>query len=449
MRCASRSLTYWFSPSGTYGLVLEDQPNTADQVFLSGLILCGLLVLFQRRSRWPQLLRSNGWMVALFAYMALSVLWAPDTFVSMKRWIRVAGDLVMALIVLSEADALEAVWAVLRRTAYLHVPLSLVLSKYFPALGRLGSKSWEEPDMWIGVSVQKNAMAEFLIFPAIFFVWSLMQARRQGRPLIKLPVFKLPVEVVYLVMMGYLLLVHQARSTTSLAALVLGLTMLFLLGRGQFERRRFWLPVLGLVVACIGASLVCQVLTNSSLSALALKLQGKDATLTGREDFWPILINFGMRHPILGAGYGGFWTQQMRDYFLDLHVYGFIPHAHNGYIETFVNLGFVGLVLLAGCILKAFVSAWRMLPYDFEYARMRISLLAAILLHNYTEAGFPRDNNIVWFVFLMMALNVPGREGNQLSPLIEQDLENRDGQAGQLRARAADPELVLTAGAYA
>jgi len=78
--------------------------------------------------------------------------------------------------------------------------------------------------------------------------------------------------------------------------------------------------------------------------------------------------------------------------------------AHNGYLETFANLGLVGVALLAWIILGSFGSVSKMLAGDFEYGRMRLVLLITVLVMNYTEATIPRGNHLWWFGFLMVVV---------------------------------------------
>jgi exopolysaccharide production protein ExoQ len=67
--------------------------------------------------------------------MLISILWSDFPFISLKRWVRTAGCSIMALVVLSEANPYEAMHAILRRTIYVVMPLSVVLVKYYPHLG--------------------------------------------------------------------------------------------------------------------------------------------------------------------------------------------------------------------------------------------------------------------------------------------------------------------------
>ena len=83
-----------------------------------------------------------------------------------------------------------------------------------------------------------------------------------------------------------------------------------------------------------------------------LKSFGKGHTLSGRTELWEEGFALGMERPILGHGYNAFWVQgnpRAEQLWFDYHIYarnGF--HFHNLYMETFVELGIAGVILIIG-----------------------------------------------------------------------------------------------------
>jgi hypothetical protein len=74
-------------------------------------------------------------------------------------------------------------------------------------------------------------------------------------------------------------------------------------------------------------------------------------------------------------------------------------------LETFANLGLVGLALLLWIILHSLKDAAYSARFQFEYSRVRLSLLFAALVMNYAEATFTVGTHLWWFVFLIAAVN--------------------------------------------
>jgi O-antigen ligase len=70
------------------------------------------------------------------------------------------------------------------------------------------------------------------------------------------------------------------------------------------------------------------------------------ARLQARADYWHVAWHWGLDHPLRGTGAGTFdlaWAA-----FGDLGKWGEALDAHNLYLETFAELGIVGLVLVCG-----------------------------------------------------------------------------------------------------
>jgi O-antigen ligase len=377
-----------------------------DQIFLGALMVIAWVVLWRRRGRVPEILRSNFFLFMFFGYMGLSVFWSED-IASFKRWIKAIGDLTMALIVTTEPKPLQAMLAVIRRTSYLLIPLSVILVKYFHDLGTIPSRNWA-PDMWIGVSTHKNTLAQLCLFAGIVLLWDAVMTWRDNHQVLRLPLLKVRIDVLYGVMLAYLLYGGgHSKSTTSFLVLVFACGLFLLLER-QHRRGRQIVParfVLGVLLAGLVVHLGMELMFDSSLYVAIAESQGKDATLTGRTELWEDLLIMGQRHPLLGAGYGGFWTRTNGAELKQRHFWG--PHqAHNGYIEIWLQLGLVGLLLFALVIGHALYGVAPFFRKDFEHGRFRLILLLITLLHNYSEAGFPRPTHLVWFVFLLVVINV-------------------------------------------
>ena len=118
---------------------MEGSP--VDRLFYFGLILAAFITISRRGIDWSFVISKN-WPVFLFyAYLLITVLWAESSIVSFKRWVKDFGNIFVVLVILTEVNPQQAFRAVFVRCAYLLIPLSIVLIRYFPSLGRTYSRS--------------------------------------------------------------------------------------------------------------------------------------------------------------------------------------------------------------------------------------------------------------------------------------------------------------------
>ncbi|MBN1364108.1 MAG: O-antigen ligase family protein [Syntrophaceae bacterium] len=393
MRCASRSLTYWLYPAGYYA---DIEGSIHDRIFFIILITAGLIILSRRRVKWNEILTDNSWLFIFFAYMALSAFWSDNIWISLKRWIRAFGDLMMVLIVLTETNQLQAIAKLYRKCFILLLPLSVVLIKYFPHIGRFPSKNWA-PDMWIGVATHKNTLGQLALLAAMYFLWSFLNNRDKGRRVI---------DLVYLMITAYLLNGGGgSRSTTCIVIIFLLVAFYAIVERMKIEPGKIWVLLTTIVVVFFTFNFLSDVLLKSSVYNIFIESLGKDGTLAGRTDLWKDLMQLGMLHPILGAGFGGFWTPEMAAYLKEIHSWG-PGQAHSGYIEIFINLGVVGIVLFILIVFSSLRRTIKQMTVNHDFGLVRLILLLATLLHNYSESGFTRPTHLMWFTFILAVVSV-------------------------------------------
>jgi exopolysaccharide production protein ExoQ len=136
-----------------------------------------------------------------------------------------------------------------------------------------------------------------------------------------------------------------------------------------------------------------------------LQSLGRNSTLTGRTDIWDAVLQVPI-NPLLGAGFESFWMGERLKELWTIPIMNGINEAHNGYLETYLNLGWVGVTLFGLLILTGYRNILRMLRRDPEGARIRLGFFVIAVVYNFTEAG-TRSTDLVWIAFLFAVIGVP------------------------------------------
>lgn len=386
----SRPLSEWLQGSEP-GLetapinYLEGSPLDRTVYFL--LIVAGLLVLFGRRERLAGIVWQNKWLFLFYLYLFLSITWSDYSYVSFKRLIKDFGNVIMALVVLSEIHPYQAVRSVLLRSAYLLIPLSVVTIKYFPDVGRYYDR-WAHTAYFSGVAGDKNLLGMALFVCGLFLFNEFLDSRK-GPDAERL---RAGIPLMVLIMMAFWLLM-KAYSVTAIVCTILGAVILYVLKRGGRQR----------LVISISIAAVLGLFTFSVLDfgALLGGLLGRDVTLTGRTEIWRILLDEKI-NPLLGTGFYSFWLGSRIDKLSEQYHFT-LNEAHNGYLETYLNSGIVGLALLVLVLAFSLRARWRELGIGTPAAPFYVSFLIATVLYNISEATFNRLS-IIWFTFMIVIL---------------------------------------------
>lgn len=392
----SRSPTDWLNLGGFVSLSPTEEGSPIDALVYFILLAAGIYVLNKRQVRLSEIVRNNGWLVAFLLYGFLAIYWSDFPFVAFKRWIKLFNHPVMVLVLFTEPDPKEAVIRLMKRSAYVLVPMSILFIKYYPELGR-GFEEWSGEGTNKGIAVTKNMLGCSCLVLGLFLFWHVLNAWRTKRSTARRNDILLTAGLLF--MIGWLL--WKAHSATSTLSMLIGVLLLLLLGRPWMNKRLIGVYVL-LAVVMLG---VGQLMFG--IFGRVVDLSGHDSTIVGRAQIWNELLAF-HTNPIFGVGFESFWLGDRVRTISAVHWFH-LTEAHNGYLETYLNLGLVGLFMLAGIIIATFRKILLEFLRDFEWGRLRLSFLAVVIFYNWTEAAF-KGLHPIWFVFYIICLDYPKPE---------------------------------------
>jgi O-antigen ligase len=335
--------------------------------------------------------------------MFISILWSEYHFVSFKRWIKASGTIVMALVVLSDTNPLATLKAIFSRLVYILIPYSLMLIKYIPHLGVRFSR-WSDTQYWIGVAVSKNTLGALCMICAFYQIWIFLR-RLQGIDNPFYGIQKFLDIIVFLITIWLFKGFRGAYNATSIIVLLFCAVLLFFLKNINIRHDKLNQLFLSLTIPAIVPFLIVKLLFDLTPIGLVAVLLGRDPTLTGRTDLiWSELIPIAFQNPILGVGFGGFWNEPIFDFVIN--------QAHNGYLDVFIELGIIGIIILGFLLLSFFKKATYEYSYNKDWAILKIAFFFMIVLHNITETSYLRSTNLLWNIFIFLMIVSPKKRSD-------------------------------------
>jgi exopolysaccharide production protein ExoQ len=389
----SRPLSYWM---GAGGGGPNGDGNNVNTIFFSIVIFVALVTLQARAVGWLGFVSRNKALFALYAFFAVSAFWSIDFGMSIRRLCKDFACVLVALMLLTEQNPSRACRAVFVRVAYVLFPLSVVLAKYFPDLGRAYSIAGAQ--MVTGVTTQKNTLGELVFVFGLILIWDLVELRNSGDW--HRQAWRKYINIVMIALGVWLLIACDSK--TSLVCLVLSGTVL--LARGRFLRMRSGKTAM--IALLVSAPVLYALDSALGVSQAVLESLGRDSTLTGRTDIWRIVLQQ-QSDPMLGDGFYIFWdSEKGKAVATELAS---LNSAHNGYIETYIDGGIVGCVFLGIFLLatgRRVLNRFFLLNRFFQdvpFAAVGLPVWIAAVIYNFSESSFLRLDTL-WFTLVLVTI---------------------------------------------
>jgi exopolysaccharide production protein ExoQ len=197
--------------------------------------------------------------------------------------------------------------------------------------------------------------------------------------------------------------------STSKTSLVLFFLLIFMM---QFYKNFRWRGKISILFIDLG------ILVSGCFSFLIFSYWvelltglGKDPTLTGRTPMWGFAISKLMERPLFGYGREGFWAPNSQfaiEAGRTVTTGGWIvPHAHNGFLDIALDVGFIGLLLFLITFIITFVRSLKQ-AYAAQYPEEMWSLafLCFLVMNNLTESFLLRGANLYWVLYISTAFTL-------------------------------------------
>jgi len=327
--------------------------------------------------------------ICLFAYLTLagaSVLWAfsPElSFVRFAQQFMIVTSVVLpALLASRSADLMRGLFVCFAIAAVLN--LGFVFAK--PPIQEKFA-TWGYPGYFSG----KNYLGQFA---TITLLLSFHEMMHRGP--------RRAIGVAIAIISAILLVLSNSKTSMGLVVLAPLLAAATLIVR-KYSRISpavllFSIPICYFIFATV---------TGFTVNRLSYMLYG-DPTFTGRTIIWDFADSESARNPLFGWGYQSFWLVGPNAPSI-VDAPGWVkmmPNAHNGYIDTKLELGYAGYLLLLAFIGATLHAIGRLAERDFTRAWLVLSVALAIIITNGLESLWMRGFEMLWVVFLIVAAEV-------------------------------------------
>jgi exopolysaccharide production protein ExoQ len=154
------------------------------------------------------------------------------------------------------------------------------------------------------------------------------------------------------------------------------------------------------LVAIAGGAAGATVLFREPL----LVLLGKSADLTNRLDIWAIVADLAAQRPFAGWGWVSYWAPWVEP-FDDLVVIKGVTYlqAHNAWLDIYLQLGILGLVVVGLFVLTTILRTW---VYALDGPRVDavvpMALLVAVLVQGLAESRLLIE--IGWAILVLVSI---------------------------------------------
>lgn len=348
-----------------------------------------LVTFFLLILRWKKVvgILSKDYLISSLVLLApISLMWSFTPAATLKDSITLIGSALFGLYLASRYTIKQQL-QLLAWVFGIAIILSFIFAVALPKFGIMGGV---HQGKWRGVFLHKNVLGARMVISALIFFLLGNEAQK----------YRWTIWSGFCLSVLLMLLSASSSSLLNLVILIFAF-FVFLIWRWPYQ---FMIPALIAIVT--GGECLYLLFINSG-DAIFNSI-GKDATLTGRTELWPLVIEMIWKHPWLGYGFSGFWQGLDGESAYIWRAAGWTPtHPHNGFLALWLDLGLLGLSVF-------FLGFWRNLLKAVALLRLSktmssiwpILYLVYVVISNLTESGLIEPNRLNFVLYTSISLSL-------------------------------------------
>ncbi len=170
--------------------------------------------------------------------------------------------------------------------------------------------------------------------------------------------------------------------------------------------------IFGIAIA-IGLTCIGLIIGNW---AFVTDFLGRDADMTGRFDIWGRVIDLGLTSPVVGVGYLGYWLPWVEPFDTLGEMHGMVYlQAHNVWLDVFMQLGIVGVLLWAAIQYRAVANSLGAL-YRAPIGERALNSIPLLLWVALFVQGLAESRPWIEFGLMLLVIFAIGPLRKQIAP---------------------------------
>jgi exopolysaccharide production protein ExoQ len=375
-------------PTGADVTRISEEGDERKQILLLGVYAMNLGLLAWRIK--PRALLLTGLpILALTAWSFLTITWSVLPDPTLRRNIALLGTIAVGVLAGLRLDA-DELGTTLVYAAAITIVTTLAFTVAFPGLGL------DVHGQLRGPFAHKNTLGGFAATAALVVGYTVINHWATASPRIR--------RRNILVFFGCITCLILSRSGTPLLAMALGVLACALTWQlvDSDGLTRSLTPAFLAVFAGVLA------ISVSELGSILTELLGRDATFSGRTTIWQFVMAMIAERPALGYGYGIFWLGEGAPAGVFWYWTKQIElHAHNGYLQLVLDVGFVGAALFACSLLVLLARTVRLGAWgDRSTSGLVALLLGFFIMTNIAETRLWQSNELLTTLYIWSIVRV-------------------------------------------
>jgi O-antigen ligase len=361
-------------------------------------LLVYFITFFLLILRWKKVvyvMSKERWILGLVGIAVLSFIWSVEPITTLKQIVDLIGATAFGIYLATRYTLKEQI-NLLCWMSVVAIALSILFAIALPKYGIMASV---HEGAVRGIYTHKNTFGRILVLGATLFLVRIFSHKSDR-----------------LIFTGFLglavVLLILTRSTGALGNFLI-MTVLMLIYPILRWRLALMIPAL-FALATVCSGVLWWTMDNAETM---LATVGKDPSLTGRTYFWSYLWEMIEKRFWLGYGFDSFWNglNGPSAYIWRASRWK-VPDAHNGFLELWLNLGFVGVSVFAFGYCSNFLKAIAAIrTYKTPEGMLPLLYLTFMVLVNLAESSLL--GGIFWVLYAAIAFSIslPLKQPDNLS----------------------------------